>query len=610
MTTQFRFIRDYKHDYIEDVTPSDTSTTLHLTNEAKYIDIPGTYAEYYALIHYISNKQDQPDSNQVFVEVRKYPYPPSDQKDKNIPFFMVPGGSRLYFYGARPEIDNDILIHASFYKAVDYGTVAYGSEAILLAINIVPEDVELPVGKTQQFIAYGYYSDEMFRDISDQVDWMVEDEEIATIVVDSGFLTAVSEGETEVGATLGSIISEPVNVTVEPAVIVSLDIIPKNPSATVGETVQFTATATYSNGTSSIITPTEWYSSDEIAIIDHNGLADAVAQGTAQIGCYVNTPLGDVIAPQTTLIVFNAVITDVPTGFVGMTLGEVAPYGWLMLNGEPVSSTQFSKLRTFLTQHNNIVMFGNAGTRANMAPNENHIVNIYNLNTYVSDPDELHGLSGFILAPFTGSSPKAVQVTCPAANSFDPSSGYILHYTTETDHYLIGGTNLKWYIVFIKDGIIQLHPDIPTDSHRIVYVNIQSAYTATQVANALILACNYMGFNLPCYMGTFPRFWDGGYAYPGFCGSSSDRVGRADSYNGNHVGTMQLDQLETHNHRLLNLGLNGTYVGFPGLIFTFAVSGASARYVDTAALNYSEISSTGGDETHPPNSFFSPIIKW
>lgn len=93
-------------------------------------------------------------------------------------------------------------------------------------------------------------------------------------------------------------------------------------------------------------------------------------------------------------------------------------------------------------------------------------------------------------------------------------------------------------------------------------------------------------FNLPSLSGYFPRFWNhGGVIDP----NAAVRTDRGDGTVGDHVGTIQTDQLKSHSHQKANANIQGFTTGS----FQFVVGNA---ITDPSGL-------TGGDETRPKNIY-------
>jgi uncharacterized protein YjdB len=141
----------------------------------------------------------------------------------------------------------------------------------------------LAVGATQNFTAIGTYADGSLMNITSQVTWSSTVPGITTIAA-GGTATGVKSGTANITASLAGITSHPVALT-----IISLASIAVAPSSTanlmVGATQHFTATGTYSDGSTADFTAqVVWSSSNTSAVtIAAGGTATAVGGGTANI---------------------------------------------------------------------------------------------------------------------------------------------------------------------------------------------------------------------------------------------------------------------------------------------------------------------------------------
>ena len=97
-------------------------------------------------------------------------------------------------------------------------------------------------------------------------------------------VVAVGEGSAAITATLDSG-SASAQVTVTPAELTTMTVSPDAPTIVVGETLSFTATGTYTDGTTQNLTATvTWSSSNQaVALIDTTGVATAIGGGTTTI---------------------------------------------------------------------------------------------------------------------------------------------------------------------------------------------------------------------------------------------------------------------------------------------------------------------------------------
>jgi len=139
---------------------------------------------------------------------------------------------------------------------------------------------------TQQYTATATYGNNTTGDVTSTVSWSTTPTNIATIS-NGGLLTAVSLGVATVSARSGGVIaSTPVTVTQKQVTSIAIQPLTQTLSLASGPTtVQFTATATYSDGsTANVTTIATWTSvPSSTASISSTGLATAVAVGTATI---------------------------------------------------------------------------------------------------------------------------------------------------------------------------------------------------------------------------------------------------------------------------------------------------------------------------------------
>ena len=161
--------------------------------------------------------------------------------------------------------------------------------ANLTAISISPTGVSVPIHTTQQFSATGSYSDGSSRDLTALVTWSSSSTSAATIDV-NGLLTGVAAGSTSISATLGSV-TKSTTVTITVPTISSISVTPVGLTLGIGINQQYTATATYSDGSSQdLVSGVTWSSSStSVATINNSGLATTVAAGAATITATVGS---------------------------------------------------------------------------------------------------------------------------------------------------------------------------------------------------------------------------------------------------------------------------------------------------------------------------------
>jgi hypothetical protein len=159
--------------------------------------------------------------------------------------------------------------------------------AILVSIAVNPQSASIALGTTQQFTATGIYSDGSIQDLTGAVIW---NSSLAAVAIisntpgTSGLATSAGQGMTIVSATLGQV-SSSVQLTVGQPNLVSIVIAPTNVSMALGTTQQFTATGTYSDGSTQNLTSSVSWSSNapSVASIGTGGLANGVGLGSTTI---------------------------------------------------------------------------------------------------------------------------------------------------------------------------------------------------------------------------------------------------------------------------------------------------------------------------------------
>jgi uncharacterized protein YjdB len=158
---------------------------------------------------------------------------------------------------------------------------------VIVTINISPASASLPDGKTVQFTATGIYSDASTANVTDVATWSSTSPGIAQVsdvFGTKGLATAQAVGTTIIEAQIGAVFGS-ANLTVTIAVLETISVTPASASVAKGLTVQYTATGTYSDGSTANITATvTWTSSAaSVATVNASGLATAVAVGTSSI---------------------------------------------------------------------------------------------------------------------------------------------------------------------------------------------------------------------------------------------------------------------------------------------------------------------------------------
>src|SRR5581483_7733930 len=202
--------------------------------------------------------------------------------------------------------------------------------AALVSIAISPPTATTPVGTTQQFTATGTFTDGTTQDLTTTGHWTSSNLNVATISVatgTAGLATAAAQGATSVGLTSGSVSASPATLIVSPAALASLSIAPQSPTIALGLNQQFTASGTYTDGTTQDLTSTvTWASSDATVAIVSNALGSyGLANSSGPGSCTISATSG-AVSSSTSITVGSADLVSVSvspsTASVAVGYGE------------------------------------------------------------------------------------------------------------------------------------------------------------------------------------------------------------------------------------------------------------------------------------------------
>jgi hypothetical protein len=176
----------------------------------------------------------------------------------------------------------------------------------LVSLEVTPANPTVVKGMTRQFKATGTFTDNSTQDLTSAVIWLSSEPSIATISNtpgSQGLATSFLEGTTSITATLGNV-SGSTTMTVTVVTLVSIKVTPVNPVVRFGVSVQFTATGTYSDGSSrDITTVVTWNSSDgSIATISNAPGTQGLATTDHKYGTTIITATLGPVSGSTKLI--------------------------------------------------------------------------------------------------------------------------------------------------------------------------------------------------------------------------------------------------------------------------------------------------------------------
>ena len=193
-----------------------------------------------------------------------------------------------------------------------------GAGANLVSISVAPAASSVPVHTTEQFSATGSYADGSSSDLTALVTWKSSSTAVATVDI-NGNVTAVAPGTSTISASIGGVTGS-TTLTVNAPTISSISITPVDLTLAIGINQQFTATATYSDGSAQdLASGVTWSSSSSsVASINGSGVATTAGAGQTTITATVGS-LSD--TTTVTVVPAHLISIDVEPKAVAIALG-------------------------------------------------------------------------------------------------------------------------------------------------------------------------------------------------------------------------------------------------------------------------------------------------
>jgi trimeric autotransporter adhesin len=217
--------------------------------------------------------------------------------------------------------------------AISGSTLLTVTAASLVSIEVSPGNLTIAAGVEQQYAATGTFTDGSTADISTQVTWASA--QSAASINSAGLAKGATPGSTTISAALNSITGS-TGLTVTTATLVSINVTPATRIIARGLTLQYTATATFTDGTTPDVTNLVTWSAlpANLASISNGagskGLLSALNAGAVT----VRAQLGAVISPPASLTITSAAIVSI----------EIRPSNSSAAKG---TSRQFIAIATF-----------------------------------------------------------------------------------------------------------------------------------------------------------------------------------------------------------------------------------------------------------------------
>jgi uncharacterized protein YjdB len=226
------------------------------------------------------------------------------------------------------------------------------TNATIVSISVTPAGRTIPPGTKLSFIATGTFSDSSTQVVTREATWVSDNPAVATIG-SQGSVTAVSPGTANISATFNGVTGSAV-LTVSSATLVSISVTPDTAFLAPASTLGYTATGTFSDGsTQGISNAVSWTSSDPaVASVSNFGLVTGQSPGTATITAQLGSVTGsaDLVvesSPLTSVQVTPATATVAQqTGVLFRALGTFADGSTQDLTGSAVWTSSPASVAT------------------------------------------------------------------------------------------------------------------------------------------------------------------------------------------------------------------------------------------------------------------------
>jgi len=179
------------------------------------------------------------------------------------------------------------------------------SKLVSVSVTSPNSSSKLASQTSVQLKATGTFEDGTTQDFTDSATWTSSDATVATVSSTNGVVRGVAPGTATIRAVFGSVPAGTINLTVTNATLAALAVTPLSVSITLGKSQQFTATGSFNDGSTQVLTTfADWSSSNAgVAVVSNFGLATSSGKGTTTIKA--NYAQGSTTASGTATLTVN-----------------------------------------------------------------------------------------------------------------------------------------------------------------------------------------------------------------------------------------------------------------------------------------------------------------
>jgi uncharacterized protein YjdB len=179
------------------------------------------------------------------------------------------------------------------------------SKLVSVSVTSPNSSSKLASQTSVQLKATGTFEDGTTQDLTDSATWTSSDATVATVSSTNGVVRGVAPGTATIRAVFGSVPAGTINLTVTNATLATMAVTPPSVSITLGKSQQFTATGSFNDGSTQVLTTfADWSSSNAgVAVVSNFGLATSSGKGTTTIKA--NYAQGSTTASGTATLTVN-----------------------------------------------------------------------------------------------------------------------------------------------------------------------------------------------------------------------------------------------------------------------------------------------------------------
>jgi uncharacterized protein YjdB len=127
----------------------------------------------------------------------------------------------------------------------------------LQSVSVSPQNGNVAAGLTEQYSATGSHSDGSSKALTG-LDWTTSSSDVAKVDA-TGLVTTLKQGTVTISGTSSGTTGSP-QLTVGPPSLLSIGVSPQTPTISTGQTLQFAATGTYTDGSTQNLNNVTWSS--------------------------------------------------------------------------------------------------------------------------------------------------------------------------------------------------------------------------------------------------------------------------------------------------------------------------------------------------------------